>query len=137
MWGVDDAIRAMIKEVKGKLMKYDGDKETLSMDLTRIISEVNEMVFKEENILIPMALGKLTEDEWVKIAEESDEIGFCLTTPEAKWVPERASSPDLGTVSSEEAEQAGDADQLRQGFIKFDTGILSLAQLEGIRITYR
>lgn len=132
MWGVDDAIRAMIKEVKGKLMKYDGDKETLSMDLTRIISEVNEMVFKEENILIPMALGKLTEDEWVKIAEESDEIGFCLTAPEAKWVPERASSPDLGTVSSEETEQAGDADQLRQGFIKFDTGILSLAQLEAI-----
>ena len=26
-----------------------------------------------------MALETLTEDEWVKIAAESEEIGFCLT----------------------------------------------------------
>ncbi|GGH35652.1 DUF438 domain-containing protein [Paenibacillus segetis] len=132
MWGVDDGIRAMIKEVKGKLMNYDGDKETLSIDLARIISEVNEMIFKEENILIPMALGKLTEDEWVKIAEESELIGFCLATPESKWIPERV--PMVGVESGEvvESDEQGDAKQMRQGFVKFDTGILSMKQLEAV-----
>ena len=47
------------------------------------------MIFKEENILFPMALQTLTEDEWVKMAHESDEIGYCLTGPAGIWKPER------------------------------------------------
>lgn len=84
------------------------------------------MIFKEENILLPMALDKLTEDEWVKIARESDEIGFCLTAPEQEWIPERAAEPD-GTVL-EETEGATP----QGGFIRFETGLLSLHQLETV-----
>lgn len=127
MWGVDDGIRMMIKEVKGKLAAYDGDKETLSIDLERIIQEVNAMIFKEENILLPMALEKLTEDEWVRIARESDQIGFCLTAPEQVWVPERVPLPDL---AAEEEEGKGETPP--QGFVKFQTGILSVEQLEAV-----
>lgn len=127
MWGVDDGIRMMIKEVKGKLAAYDGDKETLSIDLERIIQEVNAMIFKEENILLPMALEKLTEDEWVRIARESDQIGFCLTAPEQEWVPERVPLPDL---TAEEEEGKGETPP--QGFVKFQTGILSVEQLEAV-----
>ncbi|MEK5479010.1 DUF438 domain-containing protein [Paenibacillus sp. FSL R5-0407] len=126
MWGVDDGIRMMIKEVKGKLAAYDGDKETLSIDLERIIQEVNAMIFKEENILLPMALEKLTEDEWVRIARESDQIGFCLTAPEQEWVPERIPLPGLVAV---EEEGKGETPQ---GFVKFQTGILSVEQLEAV-----
>lgn len=129
MWGVDDAIRAMIKEVKEKLLNYKGsetDRNVLLIDLERVITEVNEMIFKEENILLPMALEKLTEDEWLKIAAESDVIGYCLTAPEAEWVPERAPLPF--------ADQEGETDdgRLPQGLIKFETGVLSVAQLEAI-----
>lgn len=127
MWGVDDGIRMMIKEVKGKLAAYDGDKETLSIDLERIIQEVNAMIFKEENILLPMALEKLTEDEWVRIARESDQIGFCLTAPEQEWVPERVPLPGL---AAEEEEGKGETPP--QGFVKFQTGILSVEQLEAV-----
>ncbi|MUG47080.1 DUF438 domain-containing protein [Paenibacillus woosongensis] len=129
MWGVDDAIRAMIKEVKEKLLSYNGGrayKDILIIDLERVITEVNEMIFKEENILLPMALGKLTEDEWVKIAAESDEIGYCLTAPEQKWVPERVPLPyNEGTEGAENG-------QLPEGLIRFETGILTAAQLEAI-----
>ncbi|GIP55469.1 DUF438 domain-containing protein [Paenibacillus vini] len=127
MWGVDDGIRMMIKEVKGKLAAYDGDKETLSIDLERIIQEVNAMIFKEENILLPMALEKLTEDEWVRIARESDQIGFCLTAPEQEWVPERVPLPGLAAV-----EEEGKGETPPQGFVKFQTGILSVEQLEAV-----
>ncbi|WP_110929829.1 DUF438 domain-containing protein [Paenibacillus bouchesdurhonensis] len=130
MWGVDDAIRAMIKEVKEKLMSYNSDgpadKDMLIIDLERVITEVNEMIFKEENILLPMALEKLTEDEWVKIAAESDEIGYCLTAPEEKWIPERVPLP------FDEAKEGAEDGHLPEGLIRFDTGIVSVAQMEAI-----
>lgn len=129
MWGVDDAIRAMIKEIKEKLLGYNGDraaKDMLMIDLERLITEVNEMIFKEENILLPMALEKLTEDEWVKIAAESEEIGYCLVAPEEKWIPERV------PLAFDEGGEGTENGHLPNGLIRFETGILSVAQLEAI-----
>jgi DUF438 domain-containing protein len=126
MWGVDDNIRRMIKEAKAALSTYSGNAAEIGVQLEEIIKEVNEMIFKEENILLPMALDKLTEDEWVKIARESDEIGFCLTPPEQEWIPERAAEPDGAVL--EETEGATP----QGGFIRFETGLLSLHQLETV-----
>ncbi|WP_248549204.1 DUF438 domain-containing protein [Paenibacillus odorifer] len=126
MWGVDDNIRRMIKEAKAALSTYSGNAAEIGIQLEEIIKEVNEMIFKEENILLPMALDKLTEDEWVKIARESDEIGFCLTAPEQEWIPERAAEPDGAVL--EETEGATPSG----GFIRFETGLLSLHQLETV-----
>lgn len=136
MWGVDDGIRAMIKEVKNNLAQcsvehFKINKETLFVDLERIISEVNEMIFKEEHILLPMALEKLTEDEWVKIAEESEQIGFCLVAPDQKWVPDRV---PLGDDTGEEIGELAEDNRVNatQGFVKFQTGFLSVEQLEAV-----
>ncbi|MNK29579.1 hypothetical protein D3C87_479760 [compost metagenome] len=125
MWGVDDGIRLMIKETKAMLSaNSEGPANALIVEsLERIISEVNEMIFKEENILLPMALEKLTEDEWVKIAHESDQIGFCLTAPDQEWKPERAAEP---------GDAEGEAAGTRDGFVRFETGILSVEQLEAV-----
>ncbi|HDX9578921.1 TPA: DUF438 domain-containing protein [Bacillus pseudomycoides] len=115
MWGIDDVIRNAIKDVKQTLINYNGDKKTVLDGVYFVIREVTEMIFKEENILFPMALQTLTEDEWVKIAHESDEIGYCLTGPASVWKPERKAVQ----------EQA-----MSEGFIRLETGILSLKQLE-------
>ncbi|MGF9964550.1 DUF438 domain-containing protein [Bacillus rhizoplanae] len=115
MWGIDDVIRNAIKDVKQTLTNYNGDKKTVLDGVYFVIREVTEMIFKEENILFPMALQTLTEDEWVKIAHESDEIGYCLTGPASVWKPERKAIQ----------EQA-----MSEGFIRLETGILSLQQLE-------
>ncbi|MEK5394268.1 DUF438 domain-containing protein [Paenibacillus nitricinens] len=127
MWGVDDHIRRMIKEAKAALSSYSGNAVDIGVQLKEIIKEVNEMIFKEENILLPMSLDKLTEDEWVKIARESDEIGFCLTAPEQEWIPERAAEPEGAAL---QGEAVGAAPQ--EGFIRFETGLLSLHQLETV-----
>ncbi len=124
MWGVDDGIRAAIKDAKQLLTEYNGDREQIGQALAHIMSEVNEMIFKEENILLPMALSKLTEDEWLKIARESEEIGFCLTAPEREWIPERAKDP------VEAIEQTEGTSATPQGFVRFETGIVSVQQLE-------
>ncbi|WP_379163423.1 DUF438 domain-containing protein [Paenibacillus sp. sgz5001063] len=129
MWGVDDGIRGMIKQAKAALSAYNGEAAEVGALLTNIIQEVNEMIFKEENILLPMALDKLTEDEWVKIARESDEIGFCLTAPEREWIPERAAEPEGAVAQGTEDGKEGLSPQ---GFIRFETGLLSLHQLETV-----
>ncbi|USK52736.1 DUF438 domain-containing protein [Cytobacillus solani] len=115
MWRIDDFIRYSIKEAKQKLTNYDGDKQAVAGVVSFIIQEVVNMIYREENILFPMALQNLTEDEWVKIARESDEIGFCLTGPAGEWKPER----------NEISEKS-----ISDGYIKMETGLLSLKQLE-------
>lgn len=117
MWGVDDRIRDAIKDAKQKLMNYKSAEKQMVVDvLYFVIREVTEMIFKEENILFPMALQTLAEDEWVKMAHESEEIGYCLTGPAGVWKPERIA------IQTEEA--------MSEGFIRMETGILSLKQLE-------
>lgn len=115
MWRIDDYIRDSIKLAKLKLINYSGDKEAVIEAVDYIINEVSGMIYREENILFPMALNNLTEDEWIKIAHESDEIGFCLTGPAAEWKPER---------------KGLDEKAISEGYIKMETGILSLKQLE-------
>ncbi|MBT2725786.1 DUF438 domain-containing protein [Bacillus sp. ISL-75] len=115
MWRVDDFIRDAIKDGRQKLAHYHGDKQAVIGVLNYVIQEVAGMIYKEENILFPMALKNLTEDEWVEIAHESDEIGFCLIAPAVEWKPER---------------KALDEKAISEGYIKMETGILSLKQLE-------
>jgi uncharacterized protein len=115
MWRIDDFIRDAIKDARKKLAQYSGDKKELMEVLQFICREVNSMIYREESILFPMALNHFTEDEWVKIARESAEIGFCLAAPEAEWKPDR---------------NALDEKAISEGYIKMETGILSLKQLE-------
>ncbi|THE14154.1 DUF438 domain-containing protein [Bacillus timonensis] len=115
MWKIDDFIQDAIKDAKKMLTNYEGDRQSLVDVIQFFIDQVNEMIYREENILFPMSLNNLTEDEWMKIANESDEIGFCLISPE-DWKPAR--------------NVIEDADIATKGFIKMETGILSLKQLE-------
>lgn len=116
MWGVDDGIREAIKTAKQLLTNYSKDQQQNVLNaLEFVIREVSEMIFKEENILFPMALQHLTEDEWIKIAHESEEIGYCITSPIAEWKPERKALTNTA---------------MSEGFIRMETGILSIEQLE-------
>lgn len=57
------------------------DAEELTEKLRNLIYEINEMIFKEESILFPMVIDTLTQEKWINIMEESDEIGYCITSP--------------------------------------------------------
>jgi len=120
MWGVDDEIRDLIKENKKMLLNYNGEKDEIISKIEETINKVAEMIFKEENILFPMTVDTFTEDEWIKIMQESDEIGYCLVEPIARWVPERVN------VVKEEKED------IQKGYIKFETGFLSTKELSNI-----
>lgn len=120
MWGVDDEIRAAIKEVKAMLQNYKGEKEQICTKADEAVNRVIEMIFKEENILFPMVIETLSEDEWLKIENESDEIGFCLVAPQGRWKPVRA---DIEEKQKETGQAPSD------GYIKFETGLLTAKEI--------
>ena len=78
MWGVDDEIRAMIKQTMALAAGGGANAQELGSRLREALEKVGEMVYKEENILLPMLFETLSGQEWQQIADESAEIGFCL-----------------------------------------------------------
>lgn len=124
MWGVDDEIRAKIKNIKLDLANYQGNKEELVEKINDATNQIKEMIYKEENILFPMALDTLTEDEWILIYKESDEIGFALIVPENEW--------EIKRFAEKEEDLEETFDEIKDGRIKFENGSLTAEQLRGI-----
>lgn len=117
MWGVDDEIREMINFARISLAK-PLSKEDLMKLTTMVVGRVKEMIFKEENIMIPMLLEKLSEDEWKAIYDESDEIGYLLDEV-AKWEPKKATS----NIDSKKE------DVIEEGYVKLPSGHFKIEEL--------
>jgi uncharacterized protein len=102
MWGKHDEIRDQLKGSMELLQAGDMTKDELlaSADivLEPAIRGVEDMTGKEEQILFPMALDKLTETDWLSIHQQSLEIGFCLYDPPVDWKPEGVSADVPETV---------------------------------------
>jgi DUF438 domain-containing protein len=92
MWGVDDDIRAMAKELvaytKGEKVAYN----PLVEKWETVKNEIEEMIFKEEEIMVPMILDVFSLKDWEKIASDSFEIGFAYI-PEP--LPFKANQEDI------------------------------------------
>ena len=76
--GVDDEIRNKLKEAHDLLSNYKGNKEEVAQKVEGVVGDIKEMIFKEENILFPLLTETLTEDEWLTVYRDSDEIGYTL-----------------------------------------------------------
>lgn len=120
MWGVDDEIRAVIKETRKLLTSDTGSKESVLEKGKEVVTRVSEMIFKEENILFPMVLDTFSEEEWVKIAEASGEIGYSLTEPQGVWKPVRMKMDEKET---ERKKNKGEG-PINNGYVEFDAGFL-------------
>ena len=85
MWGVDDEIRTGLKALKAELNEEVINTSQLQATLESLLERINEMIFKEESILLPMLLETLSEEEWGKIAAESQDLGYLVEVP--AWQP--------------------------------------------------
>ena len=115
MWGVDDQIRDQYKAFKAAFLV---DEMAQLMPLfSELEYEMQEMFVKEESILIPMVTEAFNEDDWIAIADEMDEIGYCIVEPLEKWKPVR---------QKEEVDITEEA----KGRLKLGTGSLSHKELD-------
>ncbi|WP_312832630.1 DUF438 domain-containing protein [Sedimentibacter saalensis] len=118
MWGVDDEIREELKMIQSDL-SYGVLNEDLKKGINDLMTRIKEMIFKEENIMIPMLLDTMTEDEWKKAADDSSEIGHMIDFVPV-WKPEIKYKEEI----KEEAQEPG--------AITFPTGVLKADELQYI-----
>ncbi len=95
MWGKHDETRELLKAAHEVFANKDGlTKEELKsiivLVLQPVISTIEGMIMKEEEILLPMAMDTLTDADWYQIAEETPVYGFCLYDPQTEWKPEES-----------------------------------------------
>lgn len=106
MWAKDDDVRESVKSAIAGLRKCVAtgkECQTVSAQLLHAMNSVQEMIFKEENILLPMALQTLTEEEWAEIFSVSPKYGWCLVAPKNGYAPtgtaaQRQGIPTDGTI---------------------------------------
>lgn len=92
MWGVDDDIRELFQKAQAAVDKLpEVSIAEVSQAFETFAHEFEEMVFKEEAILLMILLEALTQDDWLAIADESDAYGYAIIKPTAKWQPKRES----------------------------------------------
>jgi DUF438 domain-containing protein len=122
MWAKDDEVRDLLKAALETLQVLSGDaagetQAVIKLILEPAISGIEDMIFREEEILFPMSLDSLTDTEWYSIYRQTPEIGFCLFDPAEEWSPSVA------------AEEKHETDQER---IQLPSGSMTPSELNAI-----
>lgn len=88
MWGVDDEIRGWIKAAYEMVMSDPiPDKYEVEAAVEKACKEVMEMIFKEEEIMIPMLDEVATPEDWYMVEEDEKDIGYTLIPDPLPWKP--------------------------------------------------
>jgi DUF438 domain-containing protein len=105
MWGKHDETRDLLKTAINALnmpgeVTPDIMQMKVELHLSPAAKAITDMIMKEEEILLPMTLDKLTEADWYEIYRQTNEIGYCLYDPEIAWQPQGVEI--IGETSAEE-----------------------------------
>ena len=124
MWAKDDEVRALVKDLAEALRQGEATAAEWRLVAATIgaqaLEAIDGMIYKEERILLPMALDTLTRDEWGEVWRESPRVGWCLVEPGTGYEPPRSVVPsDALDVPGGRA-------------MRFPTGHLTFEQLQGI-----
>lgn len=105
MWGKHDEIRALMKgalEALGQDLEGSEGGAVASLVLTPALNQIVDMTEKEDEILLPMTLDKLSETDWIDIDRQTLDIGYCLYDPPQAWLPKGnavvTETPTDGTI---------------------------------------
>lgn len=126
MWGVDDEIRGKIKVVQTLLEDKKPAVAEINTRVRELVDQINEMIFKEEEIMIPMLLETFAMEEWIAIEKASAEIGYTLLHAVKRWIPKVVEKSEGDTLVS------GENMQEATGNIKFDAGSLTPEEINSI-----
>lgn len=126
MWGKHDEIREQLKGCIALLKEEELTKSDLHESLELLymptLKALDDMVQKEEEILFPMSMDLLTEEDWWNIHQQTLEFGFTLYDPQVEWHPE-------GFVSTSDASQANGSND---GTVQLPSGSFTSAEIKAI-----
>jgi hypothetical protein len=115
MWAIHDDVRDQLKEVRTALK--DNDLQTVRLKADGLLTTIEDMIYKEENILFPMCLQLFSETDWGEVHRGEKDIGYALIEPETAWQP------------PEGPPKEGAAPRSGVNALPLDTGLLTLDQV--------
>jgi DUF438 domain-containing protein len=80
---------------------------------------IKDMIYKEEQILYPMSLDTLSDDDWEKVRSGEEEIGYAWVQPEGGFPLSKAKKERPDKPSEEQT----------KGTLPLDTGHLTLEHI--------
>lgn len=123
MWAKDDEVRDLLKQMGQALARQGGTagdwQPVASGAGEAAAAAVEEMIYKEENILLPMSMNTLADEDWAEIWQASPEYGWCLVEPGDEYRPPESVVREGLKLDSDKP-------------IQLPTGNLALNQLIGI-----
>ncbi len=125
MWGVDNEIREKIKDFTTTLKKPKPDPQVTLDQFKDMAHQIQEMIYKEEKILFPEALDRLSEADWGEIREQEAEIGYFNVTPRNTWQPDSDQAQPKTDKKEKEKKTMNS-----EGLIPLSTGSLTLKQID-------
>lgn len=121
MWAIHDDIRGHLKEFRQLLAASDLDS---AFRLGRwLATEMADMIYKEEKILLPMSLETLDDADWARVKEGEEGIGYAWIRSAAGGAP--AVPPGEGNAPAAEIPHPGAA-----GSLELSTGALTPEQID-------
>jgi DUF438 domain-containing protein len=105
MWGKHNEIRDLLK-VANEALNTTGEitAETMNIQIGLYLipasKAITDMIMKEEEILFPMTMDKLTGLDLYEIYRQTNDIGYCLYDPKIEWKPEGIELPDNKPANS-------------------------------------
>ena len=140
MWGKHDQARELLKNsheaLTSPLSTVEELKATIDLVLELVIEQIEGMIMKEEEILLPMAMDALTEQEWYKVYQETTEFGYCLYDPKVEWKPEGMKVDAQEYVQSDSIKMSSGAfniDELEALFIHLPIDITFVDKNDKVR----
>ncbi len=126
MWAIHDDVRAGWKVFGTLLSAGTGDDPAaFNARIDKVFQPLNtairEMFYKEENILFPTALEKLSEAEWEAIRAQEPEVGYCYVDPGSQLSP--------GAAASEVVLPPVEAREVTGDLLHLDTGVLTAREI--------
>ncbi|MFV0465767.1 MAG: PAS domain-containing protein [Lachnospiraceae bacterium] len=95
------AIEDLVKQIRLSLESYEKEAESIDVSrLNTLIIKINDMIFKEEEIMIPMMVNTFSQEDWAQIARNSSGIGYTLITEVKQWVPEHVDADNNTPIPS-------------------------------------
>jgi DUF438 domain-containing protein len=123
MWAKDDEVRNKLKTLATALAQTDVTTAEWKLVSDTIaagaIAAVEEMFYKEENILLPMCFDAFTEEDWAVIWVSSPRYGWCLVEPLDEYRPPEKVLREAVPIRSSDA-------------VQLPTGNLTLEQLTAL-----
>jgi hypothetical protein len=130
MWALHDDIRAVMRELRGALERQDADEVVQHTD--ELLTMADDMIYKEEKILFPMAMDSLSDEEWAEIRRGEPEIGYALIGEPSGWPNIQMGEQQGGLTAAGATASGAAAGGARVGgaaALPLDTGALTHEQI--------